>query len=208
MSLRFNLRGATAACAVAATVVSGSAVASTINQNTSWTINRSGATSTYRVVAYGDSIFAGYNGSLFSVARRAQPYASGEYLGNNVERQHRGGAPHQVGRQGRRHLQQQDHLREVVHAGLEHARGDVRDVRQRLPAGSQLRSRTRRARAATAGLDTALANCTTYMEKAMQAINTYATTAKSKIIMNIYYPGYRRGQRADQLHGLDARARR
>ena len=51
--------------------------ANTINQNTSWTIQRSGATSTYRVVAYGDSIFAGYNGGLWSVARRASPYTSG-----------------------------------------------------------------------------------------------------------------------------------
>ena len=120
MSLRLNLRNAAAACAVAATVVSGSAFASTINQNTSWTINRTGATGTYRVVAYGDSIYAGYNGSLFSVARRASPYVSG---------QHRGGTPHQVGRQGGRHLPQQDLRRALVHADGEHARGDVRDVR-------------------------------------------------------------------------------
>ncbi|HZH75444.1 MAG TPA: SGNH/GDSL hydrolase family protein, partial [Archangium sp.] len=40
------------------------------------------------------------------------------------------------------------------------------------------------------GLDTALANCTLYTEKAMQAINTYATTAKAKIVQNIYYPGF------------------
>jgi hypothetical protein len=39
-------------------------------------------------------------------------------------------------------------------------------------------------------LDTALANCTKYQELSMQAINTYATTAKKKMIMNIYYPGY------------------
>jgi hypothetical protein len=36
----------------------------------------------------------------------------------------------------------------------------------------------------------ALSACTTYMEKGMQAINTYATTAKLKVISNIYYPGY------------------
>ncbi|MBN1205798.1 MAG: SGNH/GDSL hydrolase family protein, partial [Myxococcaceae bacterium] len=40
------------------------------------------------------------------------------------------------------------------------------------------------------GLETALSNCTYYMEKAMQAINQYATSAKSKIIQNIFYPGY------------------
>ncbi len=63
----------------AAVAMSAEAGASTINQNTSWTINKSGATTTYRVVAYGDSIFAGYNGGLFSVARRAAPWADGEY---------------------------------------------------------------------------------------------------------------------------------
>jgi hypothetical protein len=41
-----------------------------------------------------------------------------------------------------------------------------------------------------AGLDTALANCVNYTEKAMQAINTYATTAKAKIVHNLFYPGY------------------
>lgn len=40
------------------------------------------------------------------------------------------------------------------------------------------------------GVDDALAACTTYQELAMQAINQYATTAKKKMIMNIYYPGY------------------
>jgi hypothetical protein len=71
MSLRFSLRGAAAASALAVMVGSGSAAASPITQNTSWTIQRSGATSTYRVVAYGDSLFAGYNGGLWSMARRA-----------------------------------------------------------------------------------------------------------------------------------------
>src|SRR5215470_8207504 len=59
--------------------VGSPALASTINQNTSWTIQKSGASSTYRVVAYGDSIFAGYHGSIFNVARRAAPWADGEY---------------------------------------------------------------------------------------------------------------------------------
>ncbi|MBN1206102.1 MAG: SGNH/GDSL hydrolase family protein, partial [Myxococcaceae bacterium] len=86
---RFTLRGAALACALSATMVSAPALASTINQNTSWTVKRTGVTTTYRVVAYGDSIFAGYNGGLFSVARRASPYTSGEYLAHqwntNVE---------------------------------------------------------------------------------------------------------------------------
>src|SRR5499425_1988078 len=55
---------------------------STINQNTSWTIDRAGTSTKYRVVAYGDSIFAGYRGSIFNVAKRAAPWTDGEYLSN------------------------------------------------------------------------------------------------------------------------------
>jgi hypothetical protein len=67
--------------AFALTLASG-AGATTINQNTSWTITKSGATQTYRVVGYGDSIYAGYRGSIFTVAKRAAPYVDGEYAGN------------------------------------------------------------------------------------------------------------------------------
>lgn len=61
-------------------LVSGDALANTLTQNTSWTIDRAGTTTKYRVVAYGDSIFAGYNGSLSSVDKRAAPHVQGEYL--------------------------------------------------------------------------------------------------------------------------------
>ena len=54
--------------------------ASTVTQNTSWTIDRAGTSTNYRVVAYGDSIYAGYYGSISRVARRAGPWAEGEYL--------------------------------------------------------------------------------------------------------------------------------
>ena len=43
-------------------LATGAAQASTIAQNSAWTVTRPGATQTLRVVAYGDSIFAGYNG--------------------------------------------------------------------------------------------------------------------------------------------------
>src|SRR5689334_927302 len=64
---------------VVAILGGSSAFASTITQNTSWTIDRAGTSTKYRVTAYGDSIFAGYNGGLFSVARRAGPEVTGEY---------------------------------------------------------------------------------------------------------------------------------
>ena len=71
------------AAAVAAAFVFGLVApvsASTINQNTSWTIDRAGTSVKYRVVAYGDSIYAGYRGSVTNVARRAAPMVDGEYL--------------------------------------------------------------------------------------------------------------------------------
>jgi len=60
-------------------LVSG-ARANTVTQNTSWTIDRPGTSSTYRVTAYGDSIYAGYYGSISRVAKRAAPWVDGEYL--------------------------------------------------------------------------------------------------------------------------------
>src|SRR5918996_4991741 len=53
--------------------------ANTVNQNSFWTITRPGAFTTYRVVAYGDSIFAGWYGDVFSVVKRAAPNVAGEY---------------------------------------------------------------------------------------------------------------------------------
>src|SRR5205085_7625307 len=57
----------------ALTAFEGHAFASTITQNVSWTIDRPGSTTKYRIVAYGDSIFAGYKGSPFEVAIYAAP---------------------------------------------------------------------------------------------------------------------------------------
>ena len=49
------------------------AAANTLTQNVSWTIDRAGTTAKYRIVAYGDSIYAGYNGSTFNAAKYAAP---------------------------------------------------------------------------------------------------------------------------------------
>src|SRR5688572_16515420 len=61
-------------------LVSSEAAANTLNQNVSWTINRANTAVKYRVVAYGDSIFAGYNGSTYNVARYSAPTVDAEYL--------------------------------------------------------------------------------------------------------------------------------
>ena len=67
------------ALALLAATFSSAATANTVTQNLSWTINRSGTKALNRVVAYGDSIFAGYHGSISDVAKRASPYVDAEY---------------------------------------------------------------------------------------------------------------------------------
>ena len=60
-------------------LASSAALASTLTQNTSWTIDRAGTSAKFRVVGYGDSIYAGYRGSISRVAKRAAPQVAGEY---------------------------------------------------------------------------------------------------------------------------------
>ncbi|MET0403986.1 MAG: SGNH/GDSL hydrolase family protein [Cystobacter sp.] len=175
--------------ALAASLVVGSdALASTINQNTSWTINRGSAT-TYRVVAYGDSIFAGYKGSLSSVAKRAGPQVEGEYLArvfnSNMEvyRRTKSGARaddiYNSKIVSERSYMQSSNTRVVM---FEMCGNDY------LQARSAFEDQT--GTCSYSPLETALSNCTLYTERAMQAINQYATTAKAKIVMNLYYPGF------------------
>ncbi|ATB27556.1 SGNH/GDSL hydrolase family protein [Melittangium boletus] len=176
------------ALALTTALSGGAAVASTINQNTSWTINR-GSSTTYRVVAYGDSIFAGYKGSLSSVAKRSGPQVEGEYLAKEfnsnmevIRRTKSGAKADDIYNNkiiGEKSYMQTSNTRAVM---FEMCGNDY------LQARSAFSDQT--GTCSYSGLDSALASCTTYTEKAMQAINQYATTAKAKIVMTIYYPGY------------------
>ena len=74
-------------------VVPTVAMANTLTQNLSWTIDRAGTSTKYRVAAYGDSIYAGYHGSLGNVAKRAAPEVDGEYLSKLWERGDEHGVP-------------------------------------------------------------------------------------------------------------------
>ena len=65
-------------CAVLLAV--STAQASTLTQNLSWTVDRAGTSTKYRVVAYGDSIYAGYNGSVLNAAKYSAPTVDAEYL--------------------------------------------------------------------------------------------------------------------------------
>jgi lysophospholipase L1-like esterase len=172
----------------ASLVVGGDALASTINQNTSWTINR-GAATTYRVVAYGDSIFAGYKGSLSSVAKRSGPQVEGEYLAKDLN------ANMEVFRRTKSGAKADDiYNNKIISEKSYMQASNTRVVMFEMCGNDYLQARSAFAdqtgTCSYSGLDTAPANCTTYTEKAMQAINQYALTAKAKIVMNIYYPGF------------------
>jgi len=59
MTTRFGKSARTLFPALALLVTGSTALANTLNQNVSWTVNRANTTTKYRVVAYGDSIYAG-----------------------------------------------------------------------------------------------------------------------------------------------------
>jgi hypothetical protein len=175
---------------LAAAVSASPAVSqSTIDQDSSWTINKPGATTTYRVVAYGDSLFAGHYGELFSVAKRAAPYVAGEYAvyawNSNVEivRRTRAGAK----------------ADDIYNNKILAERSYMQDSSTRVVMFDMCGNDALEAQVAFANetgtcnytpLNNALSNCTTYVEKAMQAINQYARTAKVKMVTNLYYLGY------------------
>jgi lysophospholipase L1-like esterase len=191
MSSRF--RGAflrTLLPGLALLVLGSQAAANTLNQNVSWTIERAGAATTYRIVAYGDSIYAGYNGSVISAAKYSAPTVDAEYLSalwnSNIEsvRRTRSGAVASdiynnkiVADQG---FMQDSSTRVVT---FEMCGNDA------LQARSNFRSQT--GTCDYSGLNAAVDTCKTYVAAAMDFINVnaYAGT-KLKIVSNLYYPGY------------------
>jgi lysophospholipase L1-like esterase len=170
-------------------LVGGEALASTLTQNSSWTIDRAGTTAKYRVVAYGDSIYAGYNGSLSNVDRRAASWVQGEYLSNAWN------ADIEVIRRAKSGAKADDIYNNKIVAERSHMQAaNTRVVSFEMCGNDFLQARSAFAdQSGTCNLgviDSALAACTTYQERAMQTINQYANPAALKMVMNIYYPGY------------------
>ncbi len=175
-------------CAVAA--VSSEAMASTITQNVSWTIDRAGTTAKYRVTAYGDSIYAGYRGSLSSVAKRSAPQVDGEYLSKlwnsdiEVIRRTKSGAL----------------ASDIYNNKIVSERSYMQTTNTRIVTFEMCGNDGLQARSSFAGqsgtcnfapLDSALANCTTYLANAMNYINNNAYGGtKLKVVSNLHYPGY------------------
>ena len=177
--------------AVAVAVAVGSpAAANTLTQNLSWTIDRAGTTAKYRVTAYGDSIYAGYYGSISRVAKRAAPLTDGEYLSQlwnadiEVVRRTKSGAV----------------ASDIYNNKIVAERSYMQTTNTRVVTFEMCGNEGLQARSNFAGqsgtcnygpLNTALANCTTYTQAAMQYINANASAStRLKVITNMYYPGY------------------
>lgn len=166
------------------------ALANTLTQNVSWTIDRAGTTAKYRIVAYGDSIYAGYNGSTLNAAKYAAPTVDAEYLSaqwnadiESVRRAKSGAVASDIYNNkivAERSYMQAASTRVVT---FEMCGNDG------LQARSSFKSQT--GTCSIAGLDTAVANCKTYVAAAMDYINANAYPGvKLKIISNLHYPGY------------------
>ena len=166
------------------------AMANTLTQNVSWTINRANVTTKYRLVAYGDSIYSGYNGSVTNAAKYAAPTVDAEYLSalwnadiESVRRAKSGAVASDIYNNkivAERSYMQASTTRVVT---FEMCGNDG------LQARSSFKSQT--GTCSYSGMETALKNCTTYVSAAMQFINANAYPGtRLKVIANLYYPGY------------------
>ena len=175
---------------LALALLSAPTLANTLNQNVSWTIDRSGTTTKYRVVAYGDSIYAGYNGSTTSAARYSAPTVDAEYLAalwnadvESVRRAKSGAVASDV------------YNNKIVAERSYMQASSTRVVTFEMCGNDGLQARSSfKGQTGTCNYNvmaTAEANCKLYVARAMDYINTnaYAGT-KVKIIANLHYPGY------------------
>jgi lysophospholipase L1-like esterase len=187
--MRRHYRGALALVAVGLLCSTG-ARANTLTQNSSWTVDRSGTSTKYRVVAYGDSIYAGYNGSITSAAIFAAPTVSGDYASNSW------GTDVEIVRRCKSGALASDIYNNKIVAEKSYMQAtNTRIVTFEMCGNDGLQARSNFAgQSGTCNygpLNTALANCTTYTQAAMQFINANAYSGtKLKVITNLYYPGY------------------
>jgi len=176
--------------ALALLVLGSQAAANTLTQNVSWTIDRAGTTTKYRIVAYGDSIYAGYNGSVYNAAKYAAPTVDAEYLSalwnadiESVRRAKSGAVASDV------------YNNKIVAEKSYMQASSTRVVTFEMCGNDGLQARSAfKSQTGTcdySGMNTAVSNCKTYVAAAMDFINAnaYAGT-KVKVISNLHYPGY------------------
>lgn len=170
--------------------MAASAHANTLTQNVSWTIDRAGTSTKYRVVAYGDSIYAGYNGSVLNAAKYAAPTVDAEYLSalwnadiESVRRAKSGAVASDV------------YNNKIVAERSYMQASSTRVVTFEMCGNDGLQARSAfKSQSGTCNyseLSTAVANCKTYVAAAMDYINANAYAGvKLKVISNLHYPGY------------------
>ncbi len=179
-----------AAVLAVASLLAVQAGASTIAQNSGWTVTRPDSSETLRVVAYGDSIFAGYI-SAFSIARRGAPLVAGEYgaalWGQNMQviRRCQSGAVasgiyNRINSATDRAFMQAANTRVVT---FEMCGNDYLQARSSFVGQSGTCN--------YAVLENAGNACRTYTELAIQNIDQYAhSNVKLKVVSNLHYPGF------------------
>lgn len=164
--------------------------ASTITQNASWTIDRAGTSTKYRSVAYGDSIYAGFNGSVTSAAKYAAPTVNAEYLsaqwGADIEsvRRTKSGA-----------IAEDVYNNKIVAERSYMQASSTRVVTFEMCGNDGLQARAAfKSQTGTCNynvLTAAETSCKKYVTAAMDYINANAYAGvKLKIISNLHYPGY------------------
>jgi lysophospholipase L1-like esterase len=190
MDIRTRRRAMRWLSAAVLLAIASPAMANTLNQNVSWTIDRSGTTTKYRLVAYGDSIYAGYNGSISNAARFAAPTVDAEYLSA------RWGADIESVRRAKSGAVASDVYNNKIVAERSYMQAASTRVvtfemcgNDGLQARSSFKSQTGTCNYSV--LDTAVNNCRVYVAQAMDFINANAhPNTKLKVISNLYYPGY------------------
>lgn len=190
MNTRFRIAFRMLLPALAVLAFSSEAAASTLNQNVSWTIDRAGTSTKYRVVAYGDSIYAGYNGSTLNAAKFSAPTVDAEYLSalwntdiESVRRTKSGAVASDI------------YNNKIVAEKSYMQASSTRAVTFEMCGNDGLQARTAfKKQTGTcdySGMNTGVNNCKTYVAAAMDYINANAYTGvKVKIISNLHYPGY------------------
>ncbi|ALN62769.1 hypothetical protein GLA29479_1895 [Lysobacter antibioticus] len=190
MKILFRNKAGRLLSAVALFALSASGMASTLNQNVSWTVDRPATSTKYRVVAYGDSIFAGYNGSISNAARYSAPTVDAEYLSarwnvdvESIRRAKSGAVARDV------------YENKIVADRSYMQAASTRVVSFEMCGNDGLQARTAfKEQTGTcnySGLDAAVSSCRTYVAAAMDYINANAhANTKLKVISNLYYPGY------------------
>ncbi len=176
--------------AIALLCLSAAAIANTLTQNVSWTIDRPGTGKKYRVVAYGDSIYSGYNGSVSNAAKYAAPTVSAEYFSaawnadvESIRRAKSGAVASDI------------YYNKIVAERSYMQAASTRVVTFEMCGNDGLQARSNlKSQGGTcdySGLNAAVNSCKVYVAAAMDFINANAyPRVQLKIVGNLYYPGY------------------